>query len=144
MKATDYLLQLRRLDTKINNKIWEMQQIRDLATRITSSLSGMPHPAGVTDKVGDAAVRLSHLGAEIDQITDQLIKARQSVIQLLETLPPEEYDLLHKVYVQGLTVEEIADGKPGGQRSIRQIYRVKARALRHVQAILDALPENKF
>lgn len=142
MKANDYLLQLRRLDARINNKIWEMQQIRDLATRITSNLSGMPHPAGWTDKVGDAAVRLSHLGAEIDQITDQLIEARQSVIQLLETLPPEEYDILHKIYVQGLTVEVIAESKPGGQRSIRQIYRIKARALRRVQSILDAHPEN--
>lgn len=142
MKAAEFLLQLRRLDAKINNKICEMQQIRDLATRITSNLSGMPHPAGVTDKVGDAAVRLSHLSAEIDQITDQLIEARQSVIRLLETLPPEEYDLLHKIYVQGLTMNAIAEGKPSGQRSIRQIYRVKARALRHVQAVLDAgLPD---
>lgn len=138
MKATDYLLQLRRLDAKINNKMFEAQQASDLATRLTASLSVMPHPTGETDKVGDATVRLSHLSAEIDQITGELIAARQSVIGLLETLPPDEYDLLHKIYVQGLTVEDISDGKPCGPRSVRQLYRIKARALRHVQTALDA------
>ena len=137
MRADEYLAQVRILDVRINNKIKEMQRVMDLATKITASMSGMPRPSGVSDKVGEAAVRLSHLSAELDRITDELIDTRADVVKLIETLPPDEYAVLHAVYVQGQTVEEVADAWIPGPRTPRQIYRIKARAMRRVQSILD-------
>ena len=135
MRATKYLLQVRRLDARINNKLAEKQRIMDLVTGVSPSLSGMPRPTGNHDKIGDAIARLTEVEEEINRVIDQLVVVRAEVVGLLETLPADEYNVLHQYYVQGLTVEVIAEGMA---RTERQIYRIKARGLKRVQAILDA------
>ena len=138
MRADKYLGQLSRLDAQINNKLQEKQWVTELALHITPSLTGMPRPSGTSDKVGNAAVRLAMLEREIDRIVDKLIDTRIEIVKLLETLPHDEYNVLHQYYVQGNTMEAIAAGWVPKPRSERQIYRIKHRAVRHVQAILDA------
>lgn len=138
MRAAEYLGQIRRLDAKINNKLTERQRIMELATRITPSMSDMPRASGVSDKVGDAVLKLVALEEEINQTIDQLIDIRAEVVKLLEALPHDEYTVLHHYYVQGQTVESIADVMTPRPKTPRQIYRIKARAMRRVQSILDA------
>ena len=61
MKAKEYLSQARHLDARINTKIMQVAQLNDLATRATSTLSGMPHSpnkgtsrmAAVVEKIVD-------------------------------------------------------------------------------------------
>lgn len=134
MRATRYLMQVRRLDARINNKLAEKQRIMDLVTGVSPSLSGMPRPTGNHDKIGDAVARLTEVEDEINRTIDRLIDVRAEVVSLLETLPTDEYNVLHQYYVQGLTVEVIAEGMA---RTERQVYRIKARALKRVQTILD-------
>lgn len=138
MRADKYLGQLSRLDAQINNKLQEKQWVTELALHITPSLTGMPRPSGTSDKVGNAAVRLAMLEREIDRIVDKLIDTRIEIVKLLETLPHDEYNVLHQYYVQGNTMEAIAAGWVPKPRSERQIYRIKHRAVRRVQIILDA------
>ena len=138
MRADKYLGQLSRLDAQINNKLQEKQWVTELALHITPSLTGMPRPSGTSDKVGNAAVRLAMLEREIDRIVDRLIDTRIEIVKLLETLPHDEYNVLHQYYVQGNTMEAIAAGWVPKPRSERQVYRIKHRAVRRVQIILDA------
>lgn len=137
MRAAKYLGQILRLDARVERKLAEKQHVLELATKTTPSLSDMPRGGGPADKVGDAVARLVALEAEIDRIVDELIDARAEVLKLLETLPDDEHDVLHKYYVQGQTIETIADGMLPRPKTERQIYRIKARALKRVQAILD-------
>lgn len=134
MRAAEYLGQIGRLDARINNKLREKQQIMELATKVTPTLSDMPRGEGVTDKVANAVARLVTVEREIDQIIDRLVDTRAEVVALLEMLPHDEYLVLHAYYVTDLTVEAIADTMG---KSVRQVYRIKSRAMRHVQAILD-------
>lgn len=138
MRANEYLGQLGRMDAKINNLLQEKQRLREVATRLTPSLTGMPHAPGVSDRVGSAAVKLAAADEEIDRTIDRLIDTRAEVVNLLEKLPTDEYNVLHQYYVQGRTVETIAAGWLPQERTERQVFRIKARAMRHVQAILDA------
>lgn len=137
IRAAAYLGQIRRLNARIDNKLQEKKQIMDLATNITPVLSDMPRGSGVSDKVGNAGTKLANLEKQINQIIDQLIDARDEIIRLIETLPPDEYTVLHNYFVLGQTVECIAENMKPRPKSPRQIYRIKGRAMKHVQAILD-------
>lgn len=138
MKAYMHLRRLTRLNALIDNKLLEKQKILELATKITPNLSGLPRPSGVSDKVGNAALQLAAVEAEIDRAVDRLVDARKEVLAMLETLPTDEYHVLHQYFVLGRTVEAIADCWQPKPRTERQVYRIKAKAIKHVQAILDA------
>lgn len=140
IRAAAYLGQIGRLNARINNKLQEKQQIMDLATNITPTLSDMPRGSGVSDKVGNAGTKLANLERQITRTIDQLIDARAEIIRLLETLPSDEYTVLHNYYVLAQTFEVIADNMG---KSVRQVYRIKSRALKHVQAILNERTEGK-
>lgn len=140
-RAAAYLGQIGRLNARINNKLQEKRQIMDLALNVTPTLSDMPRGSGLSDKPGNAGAKLADIEMEINQIIDQLIDTRNEIIDLIETLPPDEYMVLHNYYVLAQTVEAIAENMKPKPKTPRQIYRIKSRALKHVQAILD---ERKF
>lgn len=136
MKAKHYLSQYQRLNTIIQNKQIEKQQWFDAATRITSSYDGVKvQSSGSMERMADAAVEYADIGAEIDRQTIEMEKAKRDIIATIEMLPMDEYDVLHKHYVQDLTLMEIADRK---NKSYSLITTVHGRALKRVQTILDS------
>ena len=138
MRAAKYLGQVLHLDRAVNRKLAEKQQILDLVMRATPALSGMPRgTGGPQDRVGDAVARLVDMESEIDQAVDALVDAKAEVLRMLEDLPEDEQKVLHRYYVQGQTIEHIAEDFKPRARTPRQIYRIKARALKRVQALLD-------
>jgi hypothetical protein len=72
--------------------------------------------------------------AEINAAIDRLADTKKDVISVIEQLNVNEYDLLHKVYVQYLTLEEFADMN---EKTYRWAASVHGRALQNVQRILD-------
>lgn len=137
IRAAAYLGQIRRLNARIKNKLQEKEQIMELATNVTPTLSDMPRGSGVADKVGNAGTKLAKVETEINQIIDQLIDTRAEIIELLETLPSDEYTVLHNFFVLGQTIETIAENMEPREKTARQIYRIKSKGLKHVQAILE-------
>ena len=137
MRVVKYLERIREMDMRVDNKIAERQRILELATVITPTLSDMPKGGGTADKVGNAAVKLAAIAVEIDNATDKFIDFRNEAIKLLEALPVNEYNVLHKHYVLYQTIEAIAEGWVPKPKTARQVYRIKARALKHAQMILD-------
>lgn len=140
IRAAAYLGQIGKLNDRIKNKLQEKQQIMDLATNITPPLSDMPRGTGLSDKPGNAGTKLADVEREINRIVDQLIDTRAEIIQMLETLPQDEYTVLHNYFVLGQTWEVIAENIG---RSVRQVYRIKSKGMKHVQAILDARAESR-
>lgn len=135
MKAKHYLSQYQRLTTIIKNKQIEKEQWFEAATRITSSYDSVRvQTSGGQGRMAEAAVEYADLGREIDRQIVEAEKAKRNIIHTIEQLQIEEYDVLHKHYVQGLTLMEVADLK---NKSYSLITTVHGRGLKKVQAILD-------
>lgn len=135
MKAKDYLKQLQKLDKLIENKLAEKEQWRAIATSTTQQMTpDRVQTSGNHQKMADAIHKLIEIEAEIDACIDRLVDTKKEVISTLERLNPTEYDLLHKVYVQYFTFDDVAI-KRG--KSYSWVTTVHGRALKNVQRMLD-------
>lgn len=141
MKATEFLQQVKMLDKMIENKLAEIQRWREIATNATSNLTGEkvesshnPH------KTMDAICTYMDLENEYGPQIDALKKRKMDVIHVIEQLPPTEYDILHKLYVQDYELQDIASLY---QRSYGWATTAHSRAKQLVQKILDKREKNK-
>lgn len=141
MKAKEYLLQIRKLDTLINNKLAEVDHWKSVAFGTGAwSDSERVQSSGNKQKMASAVDRYVDIQAEITADIDKLIHLKQEVIRTIEVLPAKEYDVLHKFYVQGMTFDEIADFH---ERSYSWATSVHGRALASLQRVLDERKKNE-
>ena len=136
MKAELYLIQIRMSERKIENKIAEIQRLETMADNISPHLSEVkvsstpdPHRAQeVWSRLVDAQDELIN---EVDALTD----LKKEVTRTLEKLPPSEYDVLHRIYVRGQSVQKVADET---HYSRPTVYKIKSRGIEMLQKILDS------
>lgn len=135
-EAQIYLEQVQGLDAKIKNKLIEQQQWKDIALSITANMDGeRVQSSGAKSKLANAIDKCVDMEAEIDWLVDKLIEIKKEVIQTIEQLySPIEYDILHKRYIQFMTLQEIADHY---SRDYDWAKVNCQRACCHVQAILN-------
>lgn len=139
MNAKDFLRQIKKLDKMIENKLAEVQQWKEIATNISANFTGeRVQSSGNPQKISDAIGRYIDLEREINQDIDKLVNAKKDVISVIEQLNATEYDVLHKVYVQYLTFDEIAFACKHSRSWVTTIH---GRGLKHVQGILDMRTE---
>ena len=135
MTAKEFLQQIRKLDKLIENKIAESMQWREIANNTTVNMSGEKvQSSGNHDNVANAICTYLDLETEIQKRIDELVATRQDVISVIEQLNVTEYDVLHKVYVQGFTLQEVASLY---DRRYEWATTTQGRALKHVQIILN-------
>lgn len=141
MKAKDYLRQLQKLDKLIENKLAEKEQWKAMATSTTQQLTAdRVQTSGNPQKMADAICKMIEIEGEIDACIDRLVDTKQEVIATLERLNPTEYDLLHKVYVQYFTFDDVAIKM---NKSYSWVTTVHGRALKNVQRMLDERKNNE-
>ena len=111
METKEWLKQPRKLDLQIRNKLIEKQQWKDIALGITSNMNGeRVQSSGSPTKMSDAIAKCVDMEAEIDSLIDKLIDTKREVIQTIEQLEsPTQYNVLHMIYIQGKTLQEVAD-----------------------------------
>lgn len=136
MKAQDFLRQVRKLDLQITNKLIEQQQWRDIALGITANMDGeRVQSSGGKSKMADALNKCVDIEAEIDGLVDKLIDTKKEVILAIEQLDsPTEYDVLHRRYIQFLSLQDIADHY---RKDYGWATTTHGRALKSLQEILD-------
>ena len=135
MKAKEFLKQLKKLDRMIENKLIEKQQWKSIAEGTTANSEGeRVQSSGSQQKMADAVNRYVDIEKEIDRFIDRLIDTKKDVISVIEQLDATEYDFLHKVYVQYLTLDDVADMY---EKSHGWAITLHGRALQKVQKILD-------
>lgn len=135
MNARDFLKQPKKLDKMIENKLIEKEQWKSIATGTTAQMGGeRVQSSGSQQKMADAIARFIDIEKEIDECIDNLVDTKNDVITVIEQLNASEYDLLHKVYVQFLTLQEVADLYT---KSISWAKTIHKRGLKNVQKILD-------
>lgn len=134
-ETIDYLKQPQKLDVIIKNKLIERQQLKDIALSITAHSDGeRVQSSGSQQKMADAIARCIDMDAEINRLVDRLIDTKNEVIATIERLNTTEYDVLHKLYIQGMTFDEVAAAK---DRSKSWVTTIHGRALVNVQRILE-------
>lgn len=135
MKAKEYLQQVSKLDKLINNKLIEIEQWKAIATGTTAHSDGeRVQASGSQQKMADAVCKYVAIEEEINKYIDELIEARQEVIRTIEQLPAIEYDLLHKVYIQG---EGLGDITEIYDKTYSWVTTTHGNALKHVQNIIN-------
>ena len=140
MKAKDYLRQLQKLDKLIENKLAEKEQWKAMATSTTQQLTAdRVQTSGNPQKMADAVCKIIEIEAELNAFVDRLIDTKRDVISTIERLNPTEYDLLHKVYVQYFTFDDVAIKM---NKSYSWVTTVHGRALKSVQNMLDERQKN--
>ena len=136
MKAQEFLRQVRKLDLQITNKLIERQQWKDIALGITANMDGeRVQSSGAKSKMANAVEKCVDMEAEIDSLIDKLIETKKEVIQAIEQLDsPTEYDVLHRRYIQFLSLQEVADHY---RKDYGWATTTHGRALKSLQSILD-------
>lgn len=111
MEVKEFLNQVKKLDLQIKNKLIEKQQWYEMALGITSNMDGeRVQSSGSQSKMADAITKCVDMEAEIDRLVDRLIDTKREVIQTIEQLEsPTQYNVLHLIYIQGKTLQEVAD-----------------------------------
>lgn len=136
MKAKDYLKQLEKMDTIIQNKMIEKTQWKEVALGVTAHSDGeRVQSSGSKQKMSDAVIKYVDTEKEIDRLIDRFVDSKKEIIATIEQLNATEYDVLHKRYIQGMTFDEIGAAR---DRSRSWATTVHGRALQSVQRILDA------
>ncbi len=136
MTAKEYLSQVYWLNTIVNNKLEQKEELEALAERTTVDLteekvSGRNRS---TSPMEDAAVKLIDLSHQINDDIDELINLKKEIAGTIKKVGDYRYrTILEMRYLQGKLWEDVA-------RDIgfdkRWVMRLHSRALKEVDEIL--------
>ena len=135
MEAREFLEQFGRFDTFIKNKKEELKRLEDETTNITVHLTpDKVQTSGNKQKMAEAVEMCVDLKNQIIEYIKLREKARANITRVIETLPTEKYDVLHKHYIQLKSIKEIAIIY---DRTDNRIYQIRDEALKDVQKRLN-------
>lgn len=141
MKAQRYLQQIKKINSMIRNKSAEKMQWATMACNISSpSMGERVQSSGNPHRMENTIINSLSAREEIDRRIRELEAQRAEIIETIEQLPTSEYDLLHKVYVQYLTLAEAAFAVG---KSYSWATTVHGTALKRLQEILDERGQNE-
>ena len=134
MTVKEYLSQAKFLDQRINSKIQQVAALNDLATKATSTLTGMPrNPNHATSTMEEAITKIIDLQAEINQDIDTLVDLKRDLSATIKAVGNTEYQtVLEKRYLCFQSWEQIAVEMG---YDLRWLYRIHGKALDEVQAV---------
>ena len=110
MTAKDYLSQAHRIDQRINSKLEQVQSLRSLAEKATSTLSEtkVSNSHNVT-RMQDIIAKMVDLEAEINADIDTLVDLKREISTVIKQVDNLEFQtLLELRYLCFMRWEEIA------------------------------------
>lgn len=133
--AKSYLSQVKLLDIHINNKLEELQRLKDLSFKITSSLK--PDVVGGSrnlDKIGDAVAKIVDMEIEINNAIDSYVDKKREITNTIEKITDaDQLAVLYKRYIQYQTFEKIAYEM---HMTYRNVCYIHGKALQTVEQLL--------
>ena len=110
MTARDYLSQAYRLDQRINSKLEQVESLNELATKVSSTLTGMPkNPNSATSTMADTVTKIIALQGEINNDIDRLVDLKREMVAVIKAVAnTERQTLLELRYLCFKTWEQIA------------------------------------
>lgn len=139
MKETKaFLNQVRKIDILIKHKQDEIQQLRSLAESTSINLGERVQSTGSHQRMADGVDKIVDMERELNADIYRLMMAKKELLEVIEQLPTDQYNLLYQVYVKGRTLQDYAIQY---DRSYNWVKSVHGRALVNVRNILK---ENKL
>ena len=111
MTAKEYLNQAYRIDQRVNSKLHQVESLRDLATRATSTLGTEP-VSGTRNvhRLEDTIDKIIDLENEINSDIDRLVDLKRDVMETIgKVQDPNCQMLLELRYLSFKSWDEIAD-----------------------------------
>ena len=110
MTVKEYLGQAYRLDQRINSKLEQVDSLNELATKATSTLTGMPkNPNKSKSIVADTVVKIIDLQTEINNDIDRLVDLKREIVAMIKSVSNTEHQtLLELRYLCFKSWEQIA------------------------------------
>lgn len=138
METKQYLMQISRLDRKINNKLSEIAQYRELA----QSISAVENKERVQtspdfDKIGGAISKLDEMERKLDEMIDDYVNKKSKIIEQIDKMDNElHYQILFSRYIEKKTFEKISTEI---NYSFRNTTRLHGKALKEFEKIYGHL-----
>lgn len=110
MTAKEYLSQAWKIDRMVNAKLEQVQSLRELATKATSTLSPVP-PNGTRNihRMEDIIAKMIDLEAEINSDIDRLVDKKREIMHVIRNIENPDYQtLLEYRYLCFMSWGEIA------------------------------------
>ncbi|HJI56273.1 MAG: DUF1492 domain-containing protein [Pseudoruminococcus massiliensis] len=125
MTAKEYLQQALRLDERINSKISQLESLRELATKCTSTITGMPHnPSPSQSPMADAVCKIIDLQDEINRDIDHLVDLKRELVGVIRNVEDVECRLLLELrYLCFMSWEDIAVQMGYTTRNIHYLHK---------------------
>lgn len=147
-EAKPYLLQIRKLDEMIMDKKWELEQMRHVAEGMAGFgedvvINGEKHAMDKVQSSGNPQ-RMSDAVCSYVDVEKRMLKdiarwqaEKQERISILHTLPEKPYKVAHRIYVRGMSLQDVANDL---KQSYSWATTMHGIALKHV---MDALKEKR-
>jgi hypothetical protein len=131
MNTKEYLSQAYQLDQRINSKIEQVEALNALATKCTSTITGMPkNPSQSTSTMADAVDKIIDLQNEINKDIEVLVDLKRDIVSVIKAVDNTEYQtLLIKRYLCCKSWKQIANDM---NYSTRWIHTIHSKALKIV------------
>ena len=129
MTTKDYLNQISRLNRMINNKLVEIQQLKEMSCSISAITNREKVQTSLSpDKIGSSIAKIDEMERNIDSMIDEYVDKKNLIISQIDSIENETYyNILFAKYVERKTFEKIADEMT---YSWRQIVRLHGKALK--------------
>ena len=131
MTGRAYLAQAFWLDQRINSKIGQVASLRDLASKVTSTVTDMPRSATPnTHRMEDIIIKIFALEEEINADIDALVDLKREMVRLIKAVDNVECQiLLEQRYLCFKTWEQIAVDMG---YNVRHVYRLHDEAVEKI------------
>lgn len=128
MTAKAYLSQSLRLNQRINSKLEQIQSLRDLVTKCTPFLTGMPKaPNQDGSLMADTVLKIIDLEEELQKDIDRLVDLKKEIMTVIKAVDNYECQtLLELRYLCFKSWEQIAVDMG---YNVRHVYRLHDVAL---------------
>lgn len=132
MTPKEYLEQAIYLDQRINSKLTQAENLRSLATKVTTVYSDTPHnPAPDCQRLEKTIAKIIDLENDINKDIDKLIDLKKEITETINEIP----DLRHRTilemrYLSFRTWEQIAVAL---SLDLRWVHRLHSRALQKIK-----------
>lgn len=133
--AKTELMKIKRYDAQIDSMLSEVSRIRELAMKVTSTISGdVGGGFGGKDKLADAVATIVDLEREINNKVDELIDLKKSLlIDIYRLTDANHVAVLYRRYFSYETFEKISADLGYSYRNICYIH---GKALQELNEIM--------
>ena len=131
MDATEYLMQINEIDEAIELLRYDIEYWKSVAEGSGTGSEGERVQSSSNQKKMEAAVvKYIQLEAEVKTLE----KKKDEILATIKQLQFQEYQMIHKIYIQGKMIKEIVYEK---KKSYSWGTMMHKRALTNLQKILD-------